>query len=384
MNGCERWVLCCHARLPEGRRYAVGHETKGIMTENRNILALDASKIGKRAYRKWLFWLSGLHPDDLIFSRCPCPCILVIKKQMGGSTTLFLTHFCPTLTPRHHGANYGLHARAAQQRHCPSRQRCASHQGAVSAAGCRGCVGLSLCQGLVARQKDPALEKRLAGETPAGWNSFYQMFVYFFLVLRQGLDSSSFVGDLRCRSPALMGPPHVPCHWRPGSLYPAEQRAAGLPTASPGGHAAEVGPCGWEGRRRPDAAGRGQCGHCSGIGGSQEGVGWRNQRWRCEGSLKFVELEEKQRVALSTLQSILKNPENGFHEVCNITAKLGKRMQTCSECSRCRPLHFTEENLSVIPSNTIDYKNKLLNFNEEMRQNGPGTNGCLTTADSMF
>ena len=180
MNGCERWVLCCHARLPEGRRYAVGHETKGIMTENRNILALDASKIGKRAYRKWLFWLSGLHPDDLIFSRCPCPCILVIKKQMGGSTTLFLTHFCPTLTPRHHGANYGLHARAAQQRHCPSRQRCASHQGAVSAAGCRGCVGLSLCQGLVARQKDPALEKRLAGETPAGWNSFYQMFVYLF------------------------------------------------------------------------------------------------------------------------------------------------------------------------------------------------------------
>ena len=73
---------------------------------------------------------------------------------------------------------------------------------------------------------------------------FIKCLFIFFLVLRQGLDSSYFVGDLRCRSPALMGPPHVPCHWRPGPLSPAEQRAAGLPTASPGGHAAEVGPCG--------------------------------------------------------------------------------------------------------------------------------------------
>lgn len=382
MNGCERWVLCCHARLPEGRRYAVGHETKGIMTENRNILALDASKIGKRAYRKWLFWLSGLHPDDLIFSPCPCPCILVIKKQMGGSTSLFLTHFCPT-TPRHHGANHGLHARAAQQRHCPSRQRCASHQGAVSAAGCRGCVGLSLCQGLVARQKDTALEKRLAGETPAGWNSFYQVFVYLYFCwffVKGWIRATLWATDLRCRSPALMGPPHVPCHWRPGPLYPAEQRAAGLPTASPGGDAAEVGPCGWEGRGRTDAAGRGQCGHCSGIGGSQEGVGFgptvKMQR--------VTEICWTWRKTTSCFVYAAVHPENGFHEVCNITAKLGKRMQTCSECSRCRPLHFTEENLSVIPSNTIDDKNKWLNFNEEMRQNGPGTNGCLTTADFMF
>ena len=220
MNGCERWVLCCHARLPEGRRYAVGHETKGIMTENRNILALDASKIGKRAYRKWLFWLSGLHPDDLIFSRCPCPCILVIKKQMGGSTTLFLTHFCPTLTPRHHGANYGLHARAAQQRHCPSRQRCASHQGAVSAAGCRGCVGLSLCQGLVARQKDPALEKRLAGETPAGWNSFYQMFVYFFFGSSSRVGFELLCGRLEVQIPSSYGPTPRPMPLAPRISIP--------------------------------------------------------------------------------------------------------------------------------------------------------------------
>ena len=198
------------------------------------------------------------------------------------------------------------------------------------------------------------------------------IFIFCWFFVKGWIRATLWATDLRCRSPAPMGPPHVPCHWRPGPLYPAEQRAAGLSTASPGGDAAEVGPCGWEGRSRPDAAGRGQCGHCSGIGGSQEGVGFGPVKMQ-----RVTEICWTWRKTTSCFVYAAVHPENGFHEVCNITAKLGKRMQMCSECSRCRPLHFTEENLSVIPSNTIDDKNKWLNFNEEMRQNGPGTNGPM-------
>ena len=70
------------------------------------------------------------------------------------------------------------------------------------------------------------------------------LFIMFFCFFCQGLDSSYFSEASRCRSPAPMGPPHIPCHWRPGPLYPAEQCAAGLTTASPSGYAAEVGPWG--------------------------------------------------------------------------------------------------------------------------------------------